>query len=193
MGDPSAGLYGLTELMDNNPLVCADSASLTSPAGSLALIALGPLAKAELLLERPAIAYNFEVKNLDEIDDALSTEGWNDGAAVAGGEGAPVELVAEAIASIPSSITTDDLDELFDECFGRSFFVRKHLQLREGMAHATYTYTIEPQLETTLFKCRAASMADGKCGPAGLVHMFNVMSGYEESLGVIEEHVHTAR
>ena len=184
IGDARAPLYGLTELMDNNPLVCADFASVTSAAGSLALITLGPLAKAEMLINRPAIAYNFEVSDLDEVDAALATEGWLDGAAIAGMDEYSEILAAEAIAEIPSSVTEGDLADLFDECFGRSFFVRSGKGVGQGDAHAVFSFGVEPYLETTMFKCVAQSSAAGKCGAAGLVHMFNVMSGYEESLGI---------
>src|SRR5215218_131169 len=50
-GDPTPALAGLVELMDNNPLVCADEASVPDPASTLALIALGPLIRAGLLVE----------------------------------------------------------------------------------------------------------------------------------------------
>jgi len=40
---------GLIELIDNNPLVCADDASAPGAIATLALIALGPLARAGLI------------------------------------------------------------------------------------------------------------------------------------------------
>ncbi len=40
---PDLPIKGLIELMDNNPIVCADEMSVPGPASTLALIALGPL------------------------------------------------------------------------------------------------------------------------------------------------------
>src|SRR5579862_2487003 len=42
-----ASLKGIVELSDNNPLVCADSFSVPGPAATLAVLALGPLARSE--------------------------------------------------------------------------------------------------------------------------------------------------
>ena len=51
VGNPSLEVAGLVELMDNNPLVCADVASVPDPASTLTLIAIGPLIRAGLLVE----------------------------------------------------------------------------------------------------------------------------------------------
>src|SRR5687768_16740761 len=98
-GNAGIEQYGLTELMDNNPLVCADEASVTGAAATLVMVALGPLAKAELIAEMPATALNFGPAT-DEIDAALETEGWPGGCTVATSEEEPDVLVAECICEI---------------------------------------------------------------------------------------------
>jgi len=181
-----SGPYGLTELMDNNPLVCADLASVTGAAATLALIALGPLAKAELLLERPAIALNFNEPNPDEIDAALTTEGWKSGASVAATDDDPDVYTSQCIAEIRMPGKASDLDDLYDECFGRSFFVRPFTgPLAPDDAHATYSISVDDRGDGTgLATGFAHSGRDGKTGAGALVHIFNVMCGFEESLGV---------
>src|SRR4051812_41340938 len=52
IGHPGCDLRGVVELMDNNPLVCADVFSLPTPAGTLASLAIGPLSEAGLIVER---------------------------------------------------------------------------------------------------------------------------------------------
>jgi N-acetyl-gamma-glutamylphosphate reductase len=187
-GKADTEFYGLTELMDNNPLVCADQASMTGHEATLALIALGPLAKAELLLDPPAIAFNFGSESPEEVDDALATEGWVGGAAVATADGTPTILAAECMANIRVPGSREDVDALYAECFGRSFFVRESdTPPNPKDAFGTYTITLDERGDgTALAKVVSASAAEAKCGAGGLVHLFNVMCGFEESLGVAE-------
>ncbi|MDQ2985874.1 MAG: hypothetical protein M3R13_04030 [Armatimonadota bacterium] len=181
-----SGPYGLTELMDNNPLVCADLASVTGPEATLALVALGPLAKAELLIERPAIAFNFSTGSADEVDAALATEGWTGGASVATSDEAPDIFSAQCIAQIRMPRDERDLTALYEECFGRSFFVRASSgPVVVSQSHATYALSIKAQGDgTALATVFAHSARNAKCGAGGLVHLFNVMASFEESLGV---------
>jgi hypothetical protein len=183
-GDTEVELYGLTELMDNNPLVCADAASVTGAAASLVLVAVGPLAKAELLTEMPAVALNFK-DDSQEVDAALATEGWLSGAVVATADHDPEVLTAECICQVRLPGAVDDIRALYDECFGRSFFVRPADDVKENDPYAGYVIDIEPQGDGVgIAKITASAARDGKCGAGGLVHMFNVMCGFEESLGV---------
>lgn len=179
------GPYGLTELMDNNPLVCAKQASVTGAGASLTLIALGPLAKAELILDMPAIALNFQEPNPEEINAALATEGWRAGASVATADDLPEVFEAQCLANIRTQ-DASDLDNLYAECFGRSFFVRASTETPEaGDPHATYSISVADHGDgTALATVTARSARDGKVGAGGLVHLFNVMCGFEESLGV---------
>jgi len=182
----ASGPYGLTELMDNNPLVCADVASVTGAGATLALIALGPLAKAELLADRPAIALNFHEPEAEEIDVALATEGWVSGASLATSDDDPDVYSAQCLAEIRMPDTEGDLRALYEECFGRSFFVRSSTE-RPSLADAFATYSLSVDNRgdgTALATIFAHSSRDAKTGAGALVHIFNVMSGFEESLGV---------
>jgi hypothetical protein len=183
-GNPTTELYGLTELMDNNPLVCADEASVTGAAASLVMVALGPLARAELIASMPAIALNFGLAT-DEIDIALAGEGWDGGTVIATEDGYADVLRAECICEIRVPDSIEDIGALYDECFGRSFFVREGSAPASGEAYASYALQVEDHgAGTALAKVTAAAAREGKCGAGGLVHMFNVMCGFEESLGV---------
>ena len=184
-------LYGLPELMDNNPLVCADAAACTGPAATLAAIALNPLAKAGLLQESPAIVFSFE-GDLDEVDRILASEGWNSGAFCTSTDD---ELngccPAAAFASIKLPADESEIDALYEECFGRSFFVRRHQgddwspELVRDKPFAVYNLLLTPG-EDGLAVLRIDALADsnGKCGAAQLVHMLNIMAGFEEDLGL---------
>ena len=189
-GRPDVGLFGLVELMDNNPIVCADEVSVPSPAGTLALIALGPLARAALLSEPPVLMLSFEASE-DEIAAALRSEGFDGGATF---HVAPQDLgrvrAATALAKIPMPEDMADLDALYEEAFGRSFFVRRNedsewdVALVHGKPHAVYRMAVTPGEPDCLLRIQVMADAEGKCGAAQLVHAFNVMIGCEETLGL---------
>lgn len=184
-GNPRMDCYGLTELMDNNPLVCADEASVTGPEATLALIALGPLAKANLLKESVAIAFNFPAEGREEIEAALATEGWHGIATVASSEPGSDIYTAECIAEIVNPGSATDIEALYDECYGRSFFVRPACDPTAPTNAATYGFTFDDiGTGSALVKVTVSSGMDGRAGAAGLVHMFNIMCGFEESLGI---------
>jgi N-acetyl-gamma-glutamylphosphate reductase len=190
--DLRAPLAGLPEMMDNNPLVCADEAAVPSPAGTLALIAVGPLIRAGLLVEAPTLIFSFEASE-SEVEDALSTEGWYEGATVAF-ERAELQSVcamtAMAVVNTQELASLDELDDLYDEAFGRSFFVRRDEDstwdppLVEGQAHAVYRLRILPDEPYSLLTIQVLADRHGKLGAAQLVHQMNIMAGFEESLGI---------
>lgn len=185
------GPYGLVELMDNNPLVCADRASCPGPAATLALVGLGPLIRAGLVVERPSILFSFD-GDYEEVDAALATTGWTSGATCAGD---PISLggvvSATCLSAIRIPVNADEIDELFEEAYGRTFFVRRTEldsmnpdQLR-GMPYAEYALVLtEGEDGLGLLRVQVLADLDGKCGAAQLVHLFNVMSGFEEDLGI---------
>lgn len=187
--DPS----GLIELMDNNPLVCADRASVPGPAATLALIAFGPLIRANLLQEDPSLVVNFEAgEDQEEIAARfLSGAGWDGGLDLSvdlGGKG-PV-YASVGIAAIRTPASDSLIDELYEEAYGRSFYVRRveegncDANLVAGKSHAAIRLRLTHGDEVSLLT--VLSMADpiGKCGAAQIVHMMNVMAGFEESLGI---------
>jgi N-acetyl-gamma-glutamylphosphate reductase len=184
------GLFGLVELLDNNPLVCADEVSLPTPAQTLALIALGPLCLSGLITERPAFITNASATE-DEIDRSLCSVGW------AQGVNLHVEpqdlgsvLVATAMAVVDTPSDISDIGELFDERFGRSFFVREAgadewvAELVQNAPFACYRISIAADEPNSLVTVRVMADRDGKCGAAQIVHAMNVMSGFEDSLGI---------
>jgi len=190
-GDPGAALYGLVELMDNNPLVCADVASTPGCAGTLALIALGPVALASLLSERPVLVLNVPTESVD-IDMALRSAQWADGAEV---HYEPMDLgsvmVASAIAVIPTPENAAELQDLYEERFGRSFFVRAASESEwdpervRGTPFAFYRLSLAFDQDQSLLTVRVMADREGKCGAAQVVHLMNVMCGFEETLGIL--------
>ncbi len=190
VGDATQELYGLVEIMDNNPLVCADALSIPSPAATLALIALAPLAQAGLIAESPAIIVN-TVADEAELESALLRVGWSGGFAL---HSEPVELdgvlAATVMVAIPSSVEREDLFGLFDERYERSFYVRKDQgsvwdrNLVIGQPFALYRLGLAIDEPTSLLTIRVLASQDGKCGAAQGIHAMNVMCGFEESLGI---------
>lgn len=189
-GRPDVELHGLVELMDNNPLVCTDEASVPSPAATLAMIALGPLAAAGMIADTPTMVVNFPAEEND-VDAFLKTEGWSGGVIL---RSEPVDLgtvlTAVVMVEVPTPDDLDDIDALFEERFGRSFFVRRDEEsewdpaLVAGTPNAIYRLRIAPEAPNSLLTIRVLADRDGKAGAAQVVHAMNVMSGFEESLGL---------
>lgn len=190
IGDPSAPLAGLVELMDNNPLVCADTFSVPDAASTLALIALGPLCEAGLLLQPPAFISNLDADE-DRISGFLRTVGWSGGITLARDGGDPDSVVmATAMAEIETPQDLTDLDSLYAERFERSFFVRLASDaewspdLVRNQNYAAYRLRITLGDDVSLLTIQAIADIHGKCGAAQVVHAMNVMAGFEETLGL---------
>jgi N-acetyl-gamma-glutamylphosphate reductase len=189
---PDVALKGVVELVDNNPLVCADAFSVPGPASTLALLALGPALDAGIVIERPTLLTNVETSE-DEIAPFLETVGWTSGITVMGDavdmEGA---IAATAICAIKTPERLEDLDDLYDERYSRSFFVRRdesaewHVNLIREKPWAAYRLRISPDMPYSLLTIQIMADLQGKCGAAQVVHAFNVMCGFEESLGIAE-------
>ena len=189
IGDPSLEVAGLVEIMDNNPLVCADTASVPDAASTLTLIAIGPLVRAGLLVEAPTDMTNFPA-NEDLIAQFLAKEGWNSGVTY---HCEPVDfgpvLVASCIAAIKTPDRLEDIDDLYEEFFGRSFFVHRcddgwDVGLVHGKNHAAFKMQISADSPNSLLSIQVMADKDGKCGAAQVVHCMNVMAGFEETLGI---------
>lgn len=185
-----AAPFGLMELMDNNPLVCADSVRVPNPSGTLALVALGPIFRAGIVTESPTIIASFPVFD-DEVTEALTTVGWFDGAAITSGD---VDLGTvrglNAIAAIRTPAKLSDLDDIYEEAYGRSFFVWRDEQsdwvprLAEGQPNALYRLRITPGDPVSLLTIQTFADINHKLGAGQVIHTMNVMAGFEESLGV---------
>lgn len=189
-GDPSIEESGLLELIDNNPLVCADVVSVPGPAATLALIALGPLIRAGMLVERPMMQFSSEFSG-EDVDGFLESAGWSAGIDVTGGdEDLGTVLAANVMALIRTPDDWSDIDELYDECFGRSFYVHDRpegewdTKLVEGRPFAVYRLRSTPGEENSLLTIQVMADKDGKCGAAQMLHAMNVMCGFEECEGL---------
>ncbi|MDI9640909.1 hypothetical protein QPK87_18270 [Kamptonema cortianum] len=179
---------GLAELADNNPWVCAKSVAVPPAASTLCTIALGPLARAGLIADAPAIQLSFQpeknlsawLQNLHINEFALHVDLNDLGHVVA----------ANVMCEIPHSQNPSEIDDLFDECFGRSFYVRSaghavwDTELVAGQPHAVYNLRLTPGDDRDLLTIQVMADRHGKCGAAQVVHAFNIMEGFEESLGI---------
>lgn len=174
VGDLSADWAGLVELCDNNPMVCADSFSVPGPFSTLALIALGPFIRAGILEGTPRLEFRGEGENPAPW---LSAWGWD----------GPLEWVASpsldeswsVSAHLDSSGSWEDVEELMDESYSRSFFVRRDPgKILPGDPHAHYQITARPGG----FSIEVRAWRHGKLGAAQVMHAMNVMCGFEESV-----------
>ncbi|HWP30320.1 MAG TPA: hypothetical protein VNK96_01135 [Fimbriimonadales bacterium] len=188
------GPYGLIEIMDNNPLVCADRTSCPGPAATLALIALNPLIRAGILVEKPSVLFSFE-EGLSEVEQALERLGWDKGVTVACRKEELDECIKALVtATIRTPQNPQDIDDLYEEVYGRSFFVREAspgddlVALTKGKPFAVYTLSLDMEFssqETAALRSEVVSSIHGKAGCAQMIHMMNVMAGFEEDLGLI--------
>lgn len=190
IGDSSQQLRGLVEMMDNNPMVCADAMSVPSPAATLALVALGPAAKAGILLDSPTVISNLDCDSA-ELSDWLETAG-----PVSDVVTSPEEIELDgvgfmtAVAPVKIEAEPGEIDDLYEECFGRSFFVRRDEssdwdpRLVRGMPFAVYRLSLAAEAGSGLLSVRAMADLNGKLGADQVVHAMNVMAGFEESLGL---------
>lgn len=186
VGNAPGSVFGLVEMMDNNPMVCADHVGIPPVDATLMLIALGPLFRAQLLSETPVCIAN--VDGDEAVREAFLGEYTDSPEHLFHAEpvpGAPEGLVvASGIARLPD-VAWEDLKELYEESFGRSFFVRELMpgqnwepDLVLGTPYAVYRMT---RIEE-LLKVQVMADRHGKGGEAQLVHAMNVMAGLEESL-----------
>lgn len=182
--------YGLVELIDNNPLVCADRFSAPSPVATLASVGLAPLAHAGLLVESPTILTNVDEDEAG-IERVLRDAGWDEGATLSC---QPQDLQGVVAATMIAAIRTpedlNEIDALYEERFARSFFVRREEEtdwqvgLVKGQPFALYRLRIAADEPHSLLTIQAMADLRGKAGGLALVHAMNVMAGLEESLGI---------
>lgn len=185
LDDPLAWeLRGLVEIVDNNPMVCADRFAVPGPSATLALIALSPLARAGILVGRPTVASKGALEELPAIKALLADLGFVEGVSI---EATDEPGRCEVLATIQPA-TPLDLEALFDEAYGRSFYVRMvpdaHVAEVAGRPYAACSVQAEAP-----DRLRISVVADpeGKCGAAQMVHAMNVMAGFEEDLGIPEQ------
>lgn len=183
---------GLIELIDNNPLVCADHSWVPSPAGTLALLALGPISEAGLLVEAPAVVTSFPDAEQSVIEAELASANWTDGIMLQS-EDHDLGSVrgVYVVAKIRNPDNFDDLDEIYRERYARSFFVRErgekvwNKELVADTPFAYYFLELSPGETESLLSIHVMADINGKLGAGQYVHMMNVMCGFEESLGIL--------
>lgn len=189
-GRPDLEVSGLVELMDNNPLVCTDEASVPDLASTLAMVALGPILRSGLLAEDPALILSFDPGD-GKIDEFLAPYGVEsvsvglsegDFGSVVGGTGFAKIQIPEREA---------DLDDLYEEAYGRSFFVKNvdndldwSIEAVRGQPHAIYRLQYSPGEQFSLVTIHVLLDRHGKGGAAQMIHALNVMCGLEETLGL---------
>ncbi len=187
-GDHRVEVCGLVELMDNNPMVCADVVSVPSVAGTMALIALGPILRSGMTVEDPTFQINVDADE-DDVAEWLATVG-HAGSVTLATEPQETEIVAAAgMAKIVTPDRIGDLDDLYDEAFGRSFFVHRDESdfapdSLIGSPEARFRLRFSEGVEHSLLAVVVYAWRHGKCGAAQVVHAMNVMAGIEESVGI---------
>lgn len=185
--------FGLVEHMDNNPLVCADTARTPSAAQTLVLVALGPLLKTSLILEPPAVAIDIACDE-GEILEALRTEdpGMEGVTLSVGPASHPSVRRIHAVVAVRNPRSLDEFDEAFAERYDRALYVRRNeegdfaLTNVENRPWAEYRMRISPGDDASLLAISAIADVRGKLGQCQVLHMMNVMAGFEESLGIPE-------
>lgn len=168
------------ELIDNNPLVCADHCWLPTPEGTLAAIAVGPIVHRGDLMGAPALVYSWQIGDelpLDGLEAAVHIEPSDLGSVLALNALIPVRRADEAV-------------ELYEEAFGRAFYVRRsdgalNPNSVRDQPHALFHVRItDAGPESGLVRVSVMADRNGKCGAAAAVHAMNVMCGFEETLGI---------
>ncbi|MBS1718140.1 MAG: hypothetical protein JSS72_10470 [Armatimonadetes bacterium] len=192
INDFSVAVRGLPEIMDNNPLVCANKACIPGPGETMALIALAPILRAGLTLEELIIQTNAPVSEpalgqfIGDLCALLAHEPFVE----------PVEyeecLVLVARMLLAEELQPQQIDDLYQESYGRSFFVQ-HLESPLGVPPAVhgspagfYRCRTEKGGGVTLVTCEVFADQNGKAGAAQLIHVMNIMCGFEENLGIPE-------
>jgi hypothetical protein len=183
-------LGGLVELMDNNPLVCADHAWVPDATTTLLLAAFGPIALSGLVLEAPSVLTNAPISP-EAIERGLDSIGWTQGvtlAAVPDDMGDVYALTCLAKVSQPEE--WDELDDIYEERYQKALYIRRDEssewtpELVRGKNEIIYRLRLTLGEGEGLLSIMVLGDRNGKCGPKSAIHMMNVMCGFEESLGI---------
>jgi hypothetical protein len=183
------GVRGLIEIIDNNPLVCTDEAWVPTGADTCALIALSPIALSGLISAPPALLSSSEFT--PDLPLWLADIGIDHPATT---QIEPMDLgtvlAVTALVHVKQELNLEQLRDMYAERYEGSFFVHEAKEfwdtsLVAGTAFAYYDLSVTPGVGDCLARIRVIADAYGKCSAAALVHMMNVMCGFEESLGII--------
>lgn len=189
-GETQGALTGLIELADNNPLVCAEAVSVPSPISTLALIALGPLLRAGLPADEIVLQASRRMEAPD-LAHLLEQEGIAQNVTLAlDEEDLGAVLALNALVPLAPLEDWSLIDALFDESYGRSFYVRQagewSVSEVAGRPWAVYDLRLSTGEEDALLTVRVMADLRGKAGECQMIHTMNVMAGFEEHLGIPE-------
>jgi len=188
---PELEVAGVVELMDNNPLVCGYEVSLPSEPYVLPVLAIAPLIQADLLADEPAIHTNLDGE-AETLERWLRAHGGTHDVIFSF---EPIDLdgvVATTVfAPIKKLDDPSELDQLFAEKYERSFFVRRDetsdwdTSLVKGHPTARFRLRLSVGEDRDLLTIQLMADQARKLGWGRFLHAFNVMNGFEESLGII--------
>ncbi len=179
---------GLPELADNNPWVCADTVTVPDALSTLVILALGPLMRAGLIAEMPVLQVS-QVLSDAELHGWLCGLGWNGGEVVLTDPQDLGTVVAlNAMVEIETPEAWGMIDDLYQEAYGRSFYVglAEFWDVNTVLAtpSASYQLRMTPDEPRSLLTVQVMADLNGKLGAAQLVHTMNIMAGFEEHLGL---------
>jgi len=126
-----------------------------------------------------------------EANLLMSDLGWHEGIDLQTkpfGRGTVATLEATTHLSGPAD--QSEVVDLYEEAFGRSFFVRQweggmwDERLVERRPYAVYALAHADTSDSARVELRVMADVNGKCGAAQAVHALNVMCGLEECLGI---------
>ncbi len=186
---PPRGEFGLAELMDNNPLVCAETASIPPPAAVMALAALGPIWQSGLICGEPAFDMSVDAELAPWLESIQFFDSFTASARPDALDGVGALNLFVPITNPPD---WSDLDTLYDEAYGGSFYVRRHdgdwiTAAALGSPALLYSLRISPGDGESLLTVQTMADLEGSLGAARAVHLFNVMCGFEECLGIPDQ------
>lgn len=175
-------------MADNNPLVCAEVVTVPTALTTLALVAIGPLARAGLVAEQPVLVASFNAESPD-LDREMDAIGLTEPPLVRVDEQDFGSVLAvTALVEVATLADMGEIDRLFAESYSHCFFVRESDQwdteIVSGKPWASYRLRMTPDDPNTLLTIQAMADRDGKCGAAQVVHTFNVMCGFEEQTAI---------
>lgn len=185
---PSIG--GLVELMDNNPLVCADHAWVPDEATTLFLAAFGPVALSGLVLEAPSVLTNAPIV-AEAIENGLHSIAWAEGVTLAAVPDDMGDVYAlTCLAKVAQPDDWEELDDIYEERYQKALYIRRDEtsdwtpDLVRGKNEIVYRLRLTLGEGEGLLSIMVMADKNGRCGPKGALHMMNVMCGFEESLGI---------
>lgn len=189
LAEEPEGEFGLAELMDNNPLVCADHAAVPPPAAALALAALGPIWQSGLICGEPA----FDMSQDADLGPWLKSIQF-EGEFTVSARPDDLDGIAALNLFVPIKNPSQwsDLDTLYDEAYGGSFYVRRHdgdwsTAAALGSPAVLYSLRISPGDGESLLTVQTMCDLDFGLRSARAVHLFNIMCGFEECLGIPDQ------